>query len=158
ASKGEMSVIGDFDDKEVARLVTEVLGDWKSPHAYERIANRYRDAAPLNKSFETPDKANALFIAGMGLSVRDDDPDYAALTLGNCIIGGGFLNSRLGTRIRQKEGLSYSVGSQLQASPLDKSGIFIAFAIYAPQNVDRLEAAFKEEIARALKEGFTEDE
>jgi zinc protease len=158
ASNGELAVIGDFDDKEIARLTGELLGNWKSPRPYERVANPYRDIAPLNKSFETPDKANALFIAGLNLNVRDDDPDYAALTLGNFMLGGGFLNSRLGTRIRQKEGISYGVGSQLQVSSIDKSGILIAFAIYAPQNVERLEAAFKEEIARALKEGFTEDE
>jgi zinc protease len=70
------------------------------------------------------------------------------------MLGGGFLNSRLATRIRQKEGLSYGVGSQFQASPLDKSGSFLAFAIYAPQNAGKLEAAFREEIARALKDGF----
>jgi predicted Zn-dependent peptidase len=46
--------------------------------------------------------------------LRDDDPDYAALVMGNYIIGGGFLNSRLATRIRQKEGISYGVGSWLQ--------------------------------------------
>ncbi|MGH9365975.1 MAG: insulinase family protein, partial [Thermoanaerobaculia bacterium] len=32
------------------------------------------------------------------------------------------------------------------------------FAIYAPQNAGKLEAAFREEIARALKDGFTEKE
>jgi zinc protease len=158
ASNGEMAVIGDFDDKEVARLAGELFGDWKSPRPYARIAIKYQDVAPLNKSLETPDKANAFFLAGLNLSLRDDDPDYPALVLGNYMLGGGFLNSRLGTRIRQKEGLSYGVGSQLQASALDKSGSFLAYAIYAPQNVERLEVAFKEEIARALKDGFTEDE
>jgi zinc protease len=86
--------------------------------------------------------------------VRDDDPDYPALVLGNYMLGGGFLNSRLAVRIRQKEGLSYGVGSQLQASPFDKAGSFATFAIYAPQNAAKLEAAFKEEIAGVLKDGF----
>jgi zinc protease len=158
ASNGELAVIGDFDDKEITKLTGELFGDWKSPRPYERIANKYQDIAPVNKMLETPDKANAFFLAGLNMSVRDDDPDYPALVLGNYMLGGGFLNSRLGTRIRQKEGLSYGVGSQLQASALDKSGSFLAYAIYAPQNVERLEAAFKEEIARALKDGFTEDE
>lgn len=36
--------------------------------------------------------------------------------------------------------------------------MFTANAIYAPQNVTKLEAAFKEEIARVLKDGFTDDE
>ena len=158
ASNGELAVVGDFDDKEVARLAAELFGDWKSPRPYQRIATSYRDIAPVNRSLETPDKANAFFLAGLNLNLREDDPDYPALVLGNYMLGGGGLNSRLGTRIRQKEGISYGVGSQLQASPIDKNGVFLTFAIYAPQNVERLEAAFKEEIARALKDGFTEDE
>jgi zinc protease len=112
----------------------------------------------INQSLEAPDKANAFFMAGMNLEVRDDDPDYPALVLGNYMLGGGFLNSRLAVRIRQKEGLSYGVGSQFMAQPLDKSGTFMTFAIYAPENVTKLEAAFKEEIARMLADGFTEQE
>ena len=95
------------------------------------------------------------YMAGENLEIRDDDPDYPALVLGNYILGGGFLNSRLATRIRQKEGLSYGVGSQFTASPLDKSGSLVAFAIYAPQNSAKLEQAFHEEVDRVLKDGFT---
>jgi len=73
-------------------------------------------------------------------------------------LGGGFLNSRLATRIRQKEGLSYGVGSQLYADAQDKSGGFMIYAIYAPENRDKLEVAYKEEIERMLKDGFTEEE
>jgi zinc protease len=158
ANNGEMAVVGDFDQKEVAKLVEDLFGGWKSKMPYARLGNTYRDIAAVNKSFETPDKANALFVAGLNLNVRDDDPDYPALVLGNYMLGGGFLNSRLATRIRQKEGISYGVGSQLSASPLDKAGSFMTFAIYAPQNVAKLEAAFKEEIERMLKEGFTAEE
>ncbi|HST22986.1 MAG TPA: insulinase family protein, partial [Blastocatellia bacterium] len=35
---------------------------------------------------------------------------------------------------------------------------FSAFAMYAPQNAAKLEAGFKEEIARMLKDGFTAEE
>src|SRR6185503_4247699 len=35
-----------------------------------------------------------------------------------------------------------------------KSGSFMTFAIYAPENAAKLEAAFREEIARVLKDGF----
>jgi len=94
----------------------------------------------------------------MPLEIRDDDPDYPALVMGNFILGGGFLNSRLAVRIRQKEGLSYGVGSQFNASSEDKLGNFTAYAIYAPENVAKLEAAFKEEIQKMLDEGFTGEE
>jgi zinc protease len=158
ADRGELSVVGDFDEKEIAKLAGELFGGWKSPRPFARIPEVYHSVEPINKSFETPDKANAFFLAGINLSLRDDDPDYPALVLGNYMLGGGFLNSRLATRIRQKDGLSYGVSSFFGAGALDKNGSFIAQAIYAPQNAAKLEAAFKEELARALKDGFTAEE
>jgi zinc protease len=46
----------------------------------------------------------------------------------------------------------------VSASPLDRSGRFLAYAIFAPQNEARLLAALQEELARALKDGFTATE
>jgi zinc protease len=40
----------------------------------------------------------------------------------------------------------------------DDGGAFFAFAIAAPQNMPKVEADFNEELARALKDGFTADE
>lgn len=155
---GEIAVVGDFDDREVATLLGELFDTWKNPRPFSRIVSVYQDVPAINQSFETPDKANAFFLAGMTLNVRQDDPDYPALVLGNYLLGGGFLSSRLAVRLRQKEGLSYGVGSELQADPLDRAGVFLSFAIYAPENVARLETAYREEIERVLREGFTPDE
>jgi zinc protease len=158
ASNAQLSVIGDFDPKEIAALATELFGNWKSPKPFARVPSLYMDVAATNQSFPTPDKANAVFIAGFNMKIRDDNPDYPALLLGNYMLGGGFLNSRLAARIRGKDGLSYGVGSGIIVSSWDEYGRYTATAIYAPQNVDKLEAAFKEEIARMLKDGFTAEE
>jgi zinc protease len=158
AGHGELAVVGDFDAKEIAALAIELIGTWKSSRPYARVAETFSEVAPVNRSFETPDKANAFFMAGQNLNLRDTDPDYPALVLGTYMLGGGFLNSRLATRIRQKDGLSYSIGAQLQAGAIDRAGVFFTTAIYAPENVARLEAAVKEEIERALKDGFATDE
>jgi zinc protease len=157
ASNGELAVVGDFDEKEIARLAEDLLGNWKSPRAFERLVNLYRDVPSVNRSLDAPDKANAFFTSGLNIQLRDDDPDYPALVLGNYILGNSD-NSRLRMRIRVKEGLSYGVGSRVIVSSLDKSGTFTSFAIYAPQNVSKVEAAYKEEIARALTDGFTAEE
>ena len=74
------------------------------------------------------------------------------------MLGGGFLSSRLAVRIRQKEGISYGVGSNLTGSPFEKSGSFMTYAIYAPENAEKLEKAFYEEIEKVVNEGFTADE
>jgi len=112
----------------------------------------------VNQTIETPDKQNAVFIAATRLNLSDKDADYPALLFGNYMLGGGFLNSRLAVRIRVKDGLSYGVGSSLSAKSNEKDGEFQAFAIAAPQNVLKVEAAFKEEMQRALADGFTQKE
>lgn len=158
ASNAQLTVIGDFDAPEIAKLAGELLGDWKSPRPFSRVPSVFKEIAPINQSFPAPDKANAFFVAGFTLGIRDDNPDYPALALGHYMLGGGFLNSRLAARIRQKDGLSYGVGSSIFVSASDQYSRFTATAIFAPQNVDKLEAAFKEEIARMLKDGFTTEE
>ena len=153
-----MSIVGDFDAGETTKLVTDLFGSWKSNAPYNRLANSVAPVELINQSYETPDKANAFFVAAYNFSMRDDHPDYPALVMGNYMLGGGFLNSRLATRIRQKEGLSYGVGSQINTHPIDEVTSFFTYAIYAPENVEKLEAAFKEEIQKAITEGFTTDE
>ncbi len=158
ASNAWIAVVGDCDADEVTRQLTELFGSWKSPRPFARIKSEFKDVPAVALSLEAPDKANAFFVAGQNLALRDDDPDYPALVLGNFMLGGGFLNSRLAVRLRQKEGLSYGVGSQMSAHPFDPSGSFTAFAIYAPENAAKLETAFREEIDRVLKDGFAADE
>jgi zinc protease len=105
----------------------------------------------------TPDKANAVLRAGINVEMRDDDPDFPALILGNYLLGGS-MAGRLPARIREKEGLSYSIYSTFSASPLDKSAKFGVAAIFAPQNRSKVEAAVREEIDRVLKDGYTDAE
>ena len=158
ASNAEFAAVGDFDPQAIARLVADQFGDWRSAQPYQRVPQLYQDRPETTIVIQTPDKPNAAFFAGLNLRLRDDDPDYPALVLGDYMLGGGFLNSRLAARIRQKEGLSYGVGSFVGAGALDSSGTFMTYAIYAPQNVRRLETAFREEIDRALRDGFTATE
>jgi zinc protease len=158
ASAATLSIVGDFDAAETKRLVTDIFGPWKSPATFKRMEAKLFPVQTLNEAIETPDKANAFFVANYQFEMRDDNPDYPALVLGNFMLGGGFLNSRLATRIRQKDGLSYGVGSQFNAGSLDNIGTFFAYAIYAPENVEKLEAAFKEEIQKVIDEGFTPEE
>jgi zinc protease len=158
ASYGDFAVIGDFDADQVTAAAARLFGDWKNPQPYARIVRTFAAADSQSKSVETPDKANAWFFAGQNVQLRDDDADYAAMMLANFMMGGGFLNSRLPTRLRQKEGLSYGVGSVLQAQSLDRFGQFFVYAIYAPQNATRLRQGYQEEIAKVITEGFSAQE
>ncbi len=157
ASNGEVVAVGQFDPAQVERLVTELLGNWKSPSRYERLVTNYRPIEPIDRKMESPDKQNALWIAGMKVKMNDSDPDYPAMLLANYILGGSPA-SRLFKRIRDKEGLSYGVGSSFGAPTKDDAASFTMNAISNPKNVPKAEASIKDELARTVKDGFTADE
>lgn len=152
------SVVGDFDEAEVRELMGKEFAGWKSPTKYKRIEEPFIANEAGGENIETPDKANSMFFAGQKLNISDESPDYPALMLGNYMLGGGGLSSRLADRIRQKEGLSYGVGSFFNARAQDETATIGAYAIYAPENRDALEKAFKEEITKVITDGFTEEE
>ncbi len=155
---GAISIVGDFDPDEIVPLLRDIFGDFTAKETYVRMPRPYQEVETASIVIETPDKANATMYAARVIPMRDDHSDYPALVLGNYMLGGGFLSSRLATRIRQKEGLSYGVGSQLWASALDERSRFMSYAIFAPENSDKVVAAFREELDKVLASGFTPEE
>ncbi len=158
AQNGDLTVVGDIDGAEMTQLATRLFGDWRAKNPWVRMPNTYVRSDSGMVSIETPDKANAIFFAVQRLDINDGDSTYAAAQLGSEILGGGFLKSRLADRIRQRDGLSYGVGSQLNAAPWGRNGALLSYAIYAPQNIDRLQVAFREELDRLLRDGVTQEE
>jgi len=158
ASNMNISVVGDFDEGVVSNELEKLYGKWESEVAYTRVPNKYKKLKIKDQIFDTPDKENAVFVAVASLPIGDNDDDAAALELGNYIFGGGFLNSRLATRLRQKDGLSYGAGSFIGQSSYDNKTSMGAYAICAPQNLVKVEQGFKEELKRMLDEGFTDEE
>lgn len=158
AAHGEFAASGDFDAAETQKLVTELFGDWKASQAYARVPARLKTPAGLRKAIETPDKKGAFFLVQSRWAMKDTDADYPAFLMANQILGGGALKSRLADRLRQKEGFSYGAGSFVNANSQDPIASWQAYAIYAPENAAKLEAAFDDEIQKALKDGFTQEE
>jgi zinc protease len=158
SSRAELAAVGDFEPEALEKQITSGFQNWISQEKYARVETNFKPVPAMNQSFETPDKANATFVAVQPIKLDDEDPDYPALLLGNYMLGGGFLNSRLATRIRVQDGLSYGVGSQLQIPTKEDGGLFMTYAISAPQNTAKVEEDFKQELKRALDSGFTEPE
>jgi zinc protease len=156
---GEVTAIGDFDPQEMIAACEAIFAGWSSNVKQERIAQpAITDIPGRMEEILTPDKANAVLYGGEQIAMRDDDPNYGALIIGNYIMGGGALSSRLGDRVRQKEGLSYSVGTGITAHPIDQRTNLTLFAITNPENRDRLVQVIREELELLLKDGITASE
>jgi len=159
AEHGEVVVVGDFESSDILPILAKTFEGWKSSKPYARIERPYQsDIEPRRETVATPDKDNAIYLAGLSMPLKDNNPDYPALLIGNYILGGGALSSRIADRLRQKGGLSYTAMSMLQASPIDPHASFMVLAIYNPINVEKVVTGVDEELARLLKDGVKTDE
>lgn len=158
AAASEIVAVGDFDDATMRDQLEKRLGGWTAPRAFARIAEPFTEIPSKTERIETPDKANAVTVAHLLLPVGEGHPDYPALFLANQIFGAGSMGSRLGDRIRVREGLSYGVGSQLKVDPIDDRGTLALYAISAPENVIKVVTGMREEFAKLAAQGVSAEE
>jgi len=156
-SRVELAVVGDFDPAALKAAAGRALGNWPTAVPYERVPYLSRTLKPQRLQLKTPDKQNAVMTAVLPLAINERSPDYPALMLANYLLGNGG-NSRLWVRIREREGLSYDVYSTIGWDTLDQNSWWIGGAIFAPGNRAKVEAAYREELDRVRRDGFTQKE
>jgi predicted Zn-dependent peptidase len=123
-----VGITGDFTRDEMLASLREVFGDWRPGTVPElKIADvpEYEAAKPAVR-FIDKDTTQAHLRVGH-LSIRENDPDYAALAIANDILGGSSFRSRIFNDVRTKRGLAYSIGSRLNTGVHDQ-GIWLVRA------------------------------
>jgi len=157
ASHAELAIVGDFDAAVIRTLARDLFGDFAAQMPYARVPQPWYATASAPQTFETPDKANAAMFGRLSMQLNDQSPDYASLVVANRMLGGDS-DSRIFKRVRVQDGLSYAVASVLQPASIDANSTFVVYAIFAPQNLAKVQAATREEVARARDAGFGEAE
>ena len=157
ASQAQFSAVGSFDEPAVRAAAQKAFAGWASATAVQRVPSPLVALPPARLVTRTPDKQNAVLGMRLPVAVKEFDADHAPLLLANFIVGGS-PSSRLWVRVREKEGLSYGLGTQISFNPHEASSMFAGQAAFAPSNRARVEAAIREELERSLKDGFTEAE
>ncbi len=159
---GQMAIVGDFDPEEVKALLPKVLGVKKNAEKSADFKRYFAEFKPVKAEtivIDTPAKENATLLARIDFAGNVNDKDAAAMIVADWIIGGGTgLSNRLVDRLRQKEGLSYGVGSRVKLPEFGNRASWSMTAIVAPQNLDRAKVCAVEEITRVVKDGITADE
>ena len=157
AAHAEFGAVGDMDVAQVRGALQGALGEWNAALPFQRVPQPRVPGKPEQLTLVTPDKQNATMQVRQSLSLSDLDADFPAVMMANHLLGGGG-SSRLWKRIRETEGLSYDVRSGVGWNSFEANSDWLATAIFAPQNRAKVESAFREELARALKDGFTAKE
>ncbi len=116
-----VTIVGDLSKREAKKLVKDLIADLPKGKVAPALAET---PATVQGSVTHQDftSSQSHIYAGVR-GIYRGDPDYFPLYVGNYILGGGGLVSRLAQEIREKQGLSYSAYSYFY--PMKRHGPFI---------------------------------
>ncbi|MBD2207201.1 insulinase family protein [Calothrix sp. FACHB-1219] len=152
-----IALVGDFDPAKVKDLLNQSFGKWqaqgKPPQLNLPPVELPTTLTRLNKVI--PGKAEAVTYLGYNGISRKDPRYYAALVL-NQILGGDTLSSRLGTEVRDRQGLTYGIYSGFAAGV--NPGPFLIQMQTNPQDAEKAIASTLALLKQLREQGITEAE
>lgn len=122
AANAVVAIVGDLDRAKAEKLVNDLLADLPQGEKAPPLP----EVKPLKKGntihIDHPSTQTHILVGQPG--IKRDDPDLFPLYVGNNILGGGGMVSRLFEEIREKRGLTYGVYSYFV--PMKQAGPFVA--------------------------------
>ena len=159
ACRAKVSVVGAVDKAQADALVTQLLSqlpkdDGKGCQPLPAVAEV--PALKASQDVRIPfQSAQAQVLIGQP-GIKRNDPDFLALLVGDHILGGGGLVSRLMEEVREKRGLTYGVSSSF--SPGLHAGAFVVSLQTRPDQAEQARQVAQETLAKFVAEGPTEQE
>jgi zinc protease len=150
-----LTVVGDFDRAqlidEVRRLCAE-LGWKKGPVPRPEPPPVVPPSQFTQKILTMPRTVQLHFYMGHP-GIRRDNPDFYKLLVMDYVLGTGpGFTDRLSARLRDREGLAYTVSANITSSAAEQPGVFTCYIGTDPRNFARVKREFLEELARLRSE------
>ena len=154
AANATIAIVGDLDRAAAERLAEGLLGCPPGCAPAPKLAA----PQPIGKAFEVrlPFPSSQTHIKVGAIGMHRGDPDYFALYVGNHILGGSGLISRLSQQVREKRGLSYSVYSYLASYRVD--GPFLIGLSTKAASTNEALTVVRDTLAHFIADGPSDDE
>lgn len=153
ASNATIALVGAISRSEAEQIAIELANDLPTGEALPKLPEVDK-AVGKTTTIEYPSSQTHILI-GMPAVARGAE-DYFPLYVGNHVLGGGGMVSRLFDSIREEQGLSYSVYSYFY--PLQQKGPFVSGLQTSTRQADAALKLLREEISQYIKNGPTEAE
>ncbi len=153
-SNAVVAIMGDLSTREAKKLAKQVVGGLPIGQRPARLPEIPGGTKAVTRMKKFPSTQSHVLVGQVG--VHRKDPDYFSLYLGNYILGGGGLVSRLSEEIREKHGLSYSVYSYFW--PLNRRGPFIIGLQTENKHRDKALRLVNEVLTNFIEKGPTAEE
>jgi zinc protease len=154
ASFGVFAVVGPISPADVQKAATDLLGSWNTSKTYKPLLTPFKKVQAVNEKIETPDKANAQFLAGERFQMSQDDPDYPAIVLASYMFGEP-ITSHIADRIRNREGLSYGANARITVPQEGDSALLTGTVSLNPSFGPKVEFSFVDELKKVYQNGFS---
>ncbi len=157
--RARVSIVGALKKEQAQQLVQTLLSRLPARSAADCAPlPAVPQVQPLTKAVEENipfQSAQAHVLIGQP-GIKRNNPDFLAIMVGNHILGGGGFTSRLTNEVREKRGLSYSVGSGF--SPGLDAGAFVVGLQTRPDQAAEAVKVSRDVIQRFVADGPTEEE
>jgi zinc protease len=152
-----IAIVGAVTAEEAVRQVKRALGGWqvKGQKAAGSLPELRLMKRTVSKHHRIPGKSQSDLVIGTN-GPRRRDPEFMSASLGNNILGQFGMMGRIGDVVREKSGLAYYAYSSLSAGI--GPGSWEVSAGVNPQNVSKALQLIRDELARYIQEGVTEEE
>lgn len=147
-------LVGDVDRAVVEKEVSRAFGGWQG--GVDLLQAQPGTPMAGEKTIDMPEKTNVAVRVGQTTGVPYRAPGALALHVGTEILGSGF-TGRLMSTVRDKEGLTYGIGSGIAKDGVT-DGRWFVFANFAPQLLDKGMVSLRRELQKWWAEGITEEE
>ena len=154
ARNAVVTIVGDLDRKAAEKLAAALVSGLPAGHRADPVPVVPLLEKSTEKRIFHPSSQTHVRMGAPG--VRRGDPDYFPLYVGNHILGGSGMVSRLFKEVRGERGLSYGVSSYL--SPMEQAGPYTFSLQTKNTQVDEALAVLRETMQKFIDEGPTEAE
>jgi zinc protease len=152
-----LTLVGDFDEAEVRSRLHQTLGQWQNPQPATALTFPEVSLPSAIQSVKMPLPGKTQVVTYMGYpGLERHHPLYFPAMLLNQVLGGDTLSSRLGTEIRDRQGLTYGIYSYFAAGL--HAGPFAIQMQTAPEDTQRAIASILALLQQVRDNGITKSE
>jgi zinc protease len=148
--------VGDVDAEQIKAQVAKNFAGWSGGTEMVSAPAVTATKSVTEQSVPMPDKTSVSLIVGQASGLRYRDPDYQALSVATAILGSGW-TSRLMSTVREKEGLSYGIGSGLSNDAVTE-GEWSIYGTFAPALLSKGIASTRDQLSKWYSEGVSAEE
>ena len=154
----KIAAAGDVNPADFNSQMFEAIGDWNSKEVeIPKLTEKAREPKEGSEIIKVQDKTSSDLYIGQPIGIDREHEDYYALMLGIYILGGNF-SARLMQTVRDKQGLTYGIGSSISGVSFGADGYWNIWGTFSPDILKKGVEATKEQVDLWFNKGVTEDE